>query len=210
MLVEMMDATIGYGSDIVKEHLSFTINEGDFTVIIGSNGAGKSTLVKTMLGIIPLSKGTMKSNLKAGYLSQKKEYMKNFPASVEEVVRSGFVGKSKGIFYSKAEKEMARQLLNELHIEHLAKKAFGELSGGQQQRVLLARAILASDNTLILDEMTTGLDEETIKITYDMLDTLHSQGKSIIMIAHDVERATAHATHILNMDLGTYVAKEDK
>ena len=137
--------SIGYDKNPVVKELSFEINSGDYLCIVGENGTGKSTLIKSMLGLIPTINGEIVfgdglTKKEIGYLPQQTAVQKDFPATVWEVVMSGFQNQCRfRPFYIKQEKQIAKENLVKLGIENLAKKCYRELSGGQQQRVLLAR-----------------------------------------------------------------------
>lgn len=171
MIFECENVTLGYENKIVTSNLSFTIDKGDYVCIVGENGTGKSTLVKTILGLIKPLEGKM--NLKEGkigYLPQQTMIQKDFPASVWEVVLSGNLNNKRKIpFYTKADRQEAMKNMEKLGITNLKKTCYGELSGGQQQRVLLARALCAMSNVLILDEPVTGLDPTATKEMYELI-----------------------------------------
>ena len=163
-LLSFNNLAIGYDNKIVQRNLSFSVEKGDYLVILGENGAGKSTLLKTMLGLLKPIEGTitLDSEVKKseiGYLPQQTVVQKDFPASVWEVVLSGCLARA-GLkpFYSKQDKELAKANIKKMDLEGFEKKCYRELSGGQQQRVLLARALCSSDKVLVLDEPITGLD----------------------------------------------------
>ena len=173
-LLSFNDLTIGYDNNIVMSNLSFAIEKGDYLVILGENGAGKSTLLKTMLGLIKPIKGkiTFDAEVKKteiGYLPQQTVVQKDFPASVWEVVLSGCLARN-GLkpFYSKKDKELAKENIEKLELKGFEKRCYRELSGGQQQRVLLARALCSSNKVLVLDEPVTGLDP---KVTAQLYET---------------------------------------
>ena len=149
-LITCNDLTLGYEGKAILSGLNFTVNSGDYLCIVGENGSGKSTLMKTLLHLqLPMSgEIVMGDGLKIneiGYLPQQTALQRDFPASVEEIVMSGFLGRM-GLrpFYNKAEKKEAHELMEKTRITDLAGRCYRELSGGQQQRVLLTRALCAA------------------------------------------------------------------
>lgn len=207
MVFECNNVTLGYENRIVADNLSFRLNEGEYLCIVGENGTGKSTLIKTLLGLIKPLEGEIKvdtgkqTNKGIGYLPQQTAAQKDFPASVWEVVLSGVLNSDRKLpFYSKADKEEARENLKKLGILDLKKCCYRELSGGQQQRVLLARALCATDNVLILDEPVTGLDPAAAKDFYEEIKKLNNEGVTIVMVTHDIKNALRYATHILHLE----------
>lgn len=207
-LLRCTDLSLGYEGKAVAQHVSFTVNEGDYLCIVGENGSGKSTLVKTLLGLQPpLSGKIQKSELlekeggAIGYLPQQTPVQRDFPATVEEIVRSGFLAKS-GLcpFYSKKQKLLADEKMERLGIFHLKKRCYRELSGGQQQRVLLARALLATGNLLLLDEPVAGLDPKVTNEMYELIQALNREENiTILMVSHDIHAVLSYATHILHV-----------
>ena len=140
-----------------------------------------------------------------GYLPQQTQAQKHFPASVMEVVLSGFQNQMHGKpWYRRTQKKEALRNLERLEITDLKGKCYGELSGGQQQRVLLARALCATERLLVLDEPVTGLDMAAAASLYANLDKLHQEGVAIIMVTHDVHKAVECADYILHIREGDY------
>ncbi len=126
---------------------------------------------------------------------------RDFPASVQEIVRSGCLNRC-GFrpFYNRAEKQLAQKNMERLDITHLAKRCYRELSGGQQQRVLLARALCATQKMLLLDEPVTGLDPKAQAEMYELIARLNREdGITILMVSHDLEAALQYASHILHI-----------
>ncbi|MBE5738151.1 MAG: ABC transporter ATP-binding protein [Clostridiales bacterium] len=203
MILSAKKLSIGYSDGIVCKDINFCVNKGDFLCIIGENGTGKSTLIKTILGLNKSIKGEIRFSedydaQRVGYLPQISEMQKDFPATVKEVVMSGFVGNKKWkLFFNKAEKKLAQDYMRNIGIADLQKKSFRELSGGQQQRVLLTRALCSTDNLLVLDEPTNGLDAKFTKSFYSLLKNLNKQGITIIMVSHNIEKVTEISSHIL-------------
>lgn len=204
-LLEVNNLTVRYERQTAVENVSFALGEGDYAAIVGENGSGKSTLVKTLVGLIPASEGEVQMHgmtpREIGYLPQSTIVQRDFPASVTEVVLTGCIGGTFRPFYSKAQKELAREMMALLGVTPFAKKSFRELSGGQQQRVLLARALCATKKLLILDEPASVLDPVVTHELYGILRRLNRErGITILMVSHDIHCALEQANTILHMD----------
>ena len=185
ILLACRDASLGYEHRALLEHLTFTVRAGDYLCVVGENGSGKSTLMKSAIG----------------YLPQQTSAQRDFPATVSEVVLSGFANK-RGLhfFYSAAEKSAALMNMGKLGVLELQNRCYRELSGGQQQRVLLARALCAADRLLILDEPVTGLDPAATQDLYKTLRYLNEKEKmAVIMVTHDMRGALREAHTILHI-----------
>ncbi len=203
--IECKDLTLAYEGKVVAEDISFSVHAGDYLCIVGENGSGKSTLVKGLLGLKAPAGGTIsyKDGLQKGgigYLPQGEAAMRDFPASVWEVVMSGFVGRFRGCFFTKAQKEIATAQMEALGILSLKNTCYRELSGGQQQRVRLARALVGADRLLLLDEPTAGLDPKASHEFYTLVEKLNrKRGITVIMVSHDTGAPFDSATHILHL-----------
>ena len=207
--------TLGYDGKAVLRDLNFAVEAGDYFCIVGENGSGKTTLMKTLLGLQPplagrISFGDGLTRKDIGYLPQQTDVQRDFPALVREIVRSGFQGRC-GLrpFYTKEEKAEADRMLQKVGAADLAGRCYRELSGGQQQRVLLARALCAARKALLLDEPVTGLDPEAAATLYDLIDQLHAEGVTILMITHDVGPALRSATRILHIGGTVFCGSRD-
>ena len=205
---------VSYGSRKAVENVSLAIERGDYLCIVGANGSGKTTLVKTLLGFIrPKSGQVNRGNCAIGYLSQQNAVQRDFPASVNEVVLSGRLRQNSLMpFYSKADRAAAAERLEQLGIQELGKLPYKNLSGGQQQRVLLARALCAGSDLLVLDEPVTGLDPSVTDELYAVIRALNQKEKTaVLMVSHDVRRAVANASRILHMNTAAlfYGSTED-
>lgn len=200
------DVVLGYEGNAVVQNLNFEVHKGDYLCIVGENGSGKSTLMKALLQLKKPMAGEIITGEgleadKIGYLPQQTVVQRDFPASVQEIVRSGCLGRfGWHPFYRKKEKAMAEKNMEKLGILSLAKRCYRELSGGQQQRVLLARALCATKYMLLLDEPVAGLDPVAIQEMYDLLKRLNQEEKiTIIMVSHDIRAAVTYADHILHI-----------
>ena len=210
-LIVCKDISLGYEGQSVLTHLDLTVRAGDYLCIVGDNGSGKSTLLRGLLGLLPPQSGEIwrapeLQKGAVGYLPQQTKAQKDFPATVFEVVLSGFLNrKGMHFFYSAAQKSEALMNMGKLGILELKDQCYRELSGGQQQRVLLARALCAAGELLILDEPVTGLDPAAAQELYRTLDYLNKkEGIAIVTVTHDIRSALRYATHILHAGHGTY------
>ena len=203
-LLSCRDVSLGYEGHTVWEHLTFSVHSGEYLCIVGENGSGKSTLLKSLLGLLPPLKGVIRRSDTAGavgYLPQQTQAQRDFPATVSEVVLSGFLSaRGRRFFYSAAEKSQALMHMGKLGILELKDRCYRELSGGQQQRVLLARALCATQKMLLLDEPVSGLDPKVTAEMYTLIEKLNREdGITVIMISHDVAAAVRFASHILHI-----------
>ena len=198
--------SLGYEGKIVTGGVNFEVNKGDYLCIVGENGTGKSTLMKALLrlkmpesGTITLGEGLTQKEI--GYLPQQTPMQRDFPASVREIVMTGFLG-SMGFrpFYNREEKAKAAKIMKKLGISELSGACYRDLSGGQQQRVLLARALCATEKMLLLDEPVAGLDPKVTAELYTLIRRLNREETiTIIMISHDMEMALEDASHVLHL-----------
>ena len=205
--IKFENVCLGYDGKTILENIDFEINSGDYLCIVGENGAGKTTVVKALAGINKPYGGCIKSDFKkVGYLPQQTTLQKDFPASVYEVILSGCINNHPCIpFYLKKDKLLCRQAAEKMEVDSLLKNSFSELSGGQKQRVLLARALCAAGNLLIMDEPAAGLDPIITNELYDQVLEINKKSKmTIVMISHDIEAATKYASHILHISNGSY------
>lgn len=199
-VVEIDNLTVSYSDLKALDKVSFQINEGDFLGIIGPNGAGKSTLFGCMLGLIQKYQGTIKffeKDIKKskkylseiGFVPQKPIFEKNFPATVEEVVKMGLKRGSNP--------DNVNQVLQQVWLHELGHRRIGELSGGQQQRVFIAKALVHKPRILILDEPVTGIDQSSIELFYSILTDLNKNQKiTIIWSSHDLDAVNQLANKV--------------
>lgn len=188
-------------NQVILADINFQIKKGEFVALVGSNGAGKSTIIKAILGLKKMTDGVIEVNKKAtiGYLSQTiASQNKTFPATVLEVIESGFLQK-KGILLKKKNIEIA-SMLNLFDLSEVKNQKIGLLSGGQQQRVLLARMLVSQPQLLILDEPTSSLDPNMRDYFYHLLKDLHQKGSTIILVTHDVASIGGLVDRIIYLD----------
>lgn len=207
LLLKCEHVDFGYENQDVVINVDMEVNTGDYIGIVGENGSGKSTLMKGILGLLKPTSGKilMADELRRagiGYLPQQTAAQKDFPATVYEVVLSGCLKKRGNLpFYSRKEKQIADYNLERLGIKDLKKACYRDLSGGQQQRSLIARALCATDQLLVLDEPITGLDPSAMQEFYQLIKRLnHEEQVAILMVSHDIQNVVCQANKILHLD----------
>ena len=191
-------------SSNVLDNISFSVNKGDLLGVIGPNGAGKTTLFSCMLGLFKDYQGEVRifghdirknNNLilqSIGYIPQQKSIEQGFPATVQEIVSLGLIGKKNG---SKEKVDSALEMVDLSGQNH---RRIGELSGGQQQRVLIAKALVSEPKLLILDEPTTSVDVETQNKFYTLVKNLNLKNNlSIIWASHDLDAVNKIANKVM-------------
>lgn len=192
--MEIRNLSFNYepGSPTLIEGLELVVEPGMFLTVLGENGSAKSTLIKLMLGLLSPTSGEIRCTFGTiGYVPQKKDkFNMRFPITVHELMHIHMAGRST---------EDPLDYLKLVHLEAEADQLFGDLSGGQQQRVLIARAISARPNLLILDEPLTGIDSQSREMIRELLLRLNSEGMTIISIEHDIAFALHNSSHILSM-----------
>ncbi len=205
-LISCEHTAFGYDGIPVISELHFSVNAGDYLCIVGENGSGKSTLIRGLLHMLPPLSGKVQYGdglqpRNIGYLPQQNIMQNDFPASVGEVVLTGRLNAHTFLpFFTKEDRRIAQENMELLEISDLKKRCYRELSGGQQQRVLLARALCATKQLLLLDEPVTGLDPIVTAKLYQLIAQINQdRGIAVIMVSHDVNAAVSRATHILHL-----------
>lgn len=187
-LIKISSLCVNYENTQALCTISMSIKSSDFIGVIGPNGGGKTTLVKSILKLIKPTSGSVEyvdSKLRIGYLPQQKGIDQLFPISVLDVVLSGLQGSNLMFRPNKAQRQLAKELLEQNGLKELHKRQIGELSGGQLQRVLLCRALISEPELLILDEPTTFVDKNFEQGFYELLKQL-SNKMAIVIVSHDI------------------------
>lgn len=216
MLLKADNVSLGYDGKTVAEGIGFEVLRGDYLCVVGENGSGKSTLIKALTGINPPLSGSIEKSPKLknggiGYLPQQTDLQRDFPASVREIVLSGCLKSGKfRPFYTKSDRKTASENMEKMGIKNLENKCFRELSGGQRQRVLLARALCAGRELLILDEPVSGLDTLAEKEMYSVIKELNDEGIAVIMITHDIKAAEKYADKFLVIGKEVFYGTRDE
>ncbi len=200
-IITLESLAIGYDGQAVLSGISLTIARGSFTAILGANGTGKSTLLKTLLGLQPVVSGQIKISPPAifGYVPQTIQFDPLYPLTGFDVALMGTFNRVKPMqFPSRAEKDFVHDCLKATAADEFAKKKFSQLSGGQKQRVLIARALAAKPDVLVLDEPTAGVDVAATHSLLEFISQIHEERKlTVLLVTHDLPLVKKHAQQIV-------------
>lgn len=202
--ITLENVSLSYGGKSVVQDVSLCVYKGENLCLVGANGSGKSTLLKACVGLLKPDSGTvrMEKGLRVAYMQQTHLAERDFPATVWEIVLSGtqVAGRFKP-FYTKADKKKAMETAELLKISGLLKNQIGALSGGQQQRVLLARALAADPDILVLDEPCSALDPHITHELHGIFDDLRETlGITMLISTHCWDYVAHSADRVLEMD----------
>jgi len=187
--IEIKNLTVAYGENIALEDLNLNIEVGSLMALVGPNGAGKSTLIKTILKFLKQITGEIKINAKTlAYVPQRNSVDWDFPTTLFDVVEMGCYGRV-GLFkrVSKEEKQKVLKAIEQVGMLEFKDRQISELSGGQQQRAFIARALVQEADIYLMDEPFQGVDSTTEKSIVEILKQLKSEGKTIIVVHHDLQ-----------------------
>ena len=209
---------IGYGSRCVLKEASFSIGKGEIVGIIGCNGAGKSTLLKTIRGLLPKQGGSVsyfgkpleeyqdkELATKIAYLQQHVELV--FGYTGKDIVMAGRYPYMKWWEReSEADEKLALACMAYTGTADLADRPINEVSGGQKQRILIAKVLAQQTPIIFLDEPTTGLDMVYQEEIFRFAKALAGQGKTVLMVVHELNLASKYCSRILLLGEGTLLA----
>ena len=187
--IEIKNLTVAYGENIALEDLNLNIEVGSLMALVGPNGAGKSTLIKTILKFLKQITGEIKINAKTlAYVPQRNSVDWDFPTTLFDVVEMGCYGRV-GLFkrVSKEEKQKVLKAIEQVGMLEFKDRQISELSGGQQQRAFIARALVQEADIYLMDEPFQGVDSTTEKSIVEILKQLKAEGKTIIVVHHDLQ-----------------------
>lgn len=203
-VITLENVSFSYGGPLVLDHVSLAIERGEFLGIVGPNGGGKSTLLKLILGLLAPDEGRVRvlggtpaqARRALGYVPQFSAFPRDFPINVEQTVLLGRLGKTR-LFagYRRADHAAARMAMEETQIWDLRGRVLGTLSGGQLQRVLIARALAAEPEILVLDEPTANIDLRVEVDIFDLLRQLNAR-MTIVLVSHDIGFISQYVTRV--------------
>ncbi len=209
-MIKIKDLCFSYNNSkpYIIDNLSLNIAKESYVSIIGANGSCKSTLIKLILNLLTPQKGSINLiSKKIGYVPQIVEsFNSSFPITVWEMLNA-----HRNVLKIK-DKESITEALKKVDMLEYKNSLIGNLSGGQKQKIFIARAILANEDILILDEPSTGVDSKSMKEIYGLITSLNKKnGVTVISVEHNLETALQNSSHILTMENGfgtLYTSKE--
>ncbi len=190
-LIEAEGVTFGYGDEAVLRDVDLTVHRDDFLAVLGPNGGGKTTLVKVLLGLLEPWDGTVRRYTSGrrgalGYVPQLAEFDRRFPIRVLDLVLMGRLGLRGALRrYNGEDRAEAEKAIAAFGLGALAGATIDRLSGGQLQRALIARALAAQPELLILDEPMASIDAESRNVLLDALERLGRE-IPIVVVTHDL------------------------
>ncbi|MEV1332475.1 metal ABC transporter ATP-binding protein [Micromonospora costi] len=196
-VITVTHAAVGYDGRPVLRDVSLTVTAGEVVAVLGANGSGKSTLIRAVLGLVPLSAGSVtlfdrplrrfRQWERIGYVPQRLGAGGGVPATVREVVASGRLAR-RGLLRppGAADRAAVDSALRAVGLAGRADDPVATLSGGQQQRTLIARALAGRPDLLVLDEPTAGVDAASQEAFAGALREFVAGGGTVLLVAHEL------------------------
>ena len=196
-VVRMRGGAVGYADRPAIRDVDFSLEAGEVVALLGPNGAGKSTLVRGILGLAPLMAGRLelfgvpaahfKERYRLGYVPQRHTIVGGVPSTVREVVSCGRLPRKRPFAPMRAyDRAVVAAAIDTVGLGERAGVSVGNLSGGQQRRVLIARALAAEPDVLVMDEPTAGVDAANQEILAATLRKLVERGSTLLLVAHEL------------------------
>ncbi|MFF0155274.1 metal ABC transporter ATP-binding protein [Micromonospora sp. NPDC005203] len=196
-VITVEHGVVGYDGRPVLRDISLSVTAGEVVAVLGANGSGKSTLIRAVLGLVPVSAGSVslferplrrfRQWERIGYVPQRLGAGGGVPATVREVVASGRLAR-RGVLRppGRADRAAVDAALLAVGLADRAGDPVATLSGGQQQRTLIARALAGQPELLVLDEPTAGVDAASQEAFASALRDFVSDGGTVLLVAHEL------------------------
>jgi zinc/manganese transport system ATP-binding protein len=213
--VELRGAAVRLGSRTLWSDLDLTLRDAEFLAVLGPNGAGKTTLLKVLLGLVPLSAGTVRlagqpprrGNPELGYVPQQQAFDRNLPIRGRDLVRFGVDGHRWGVPVRgrAAVRRRVDAALEAVGAASYADAPVGLLSGGEQQRLRIAQALLGDPRVLLCDEPLLALDLASQRAVTRLIDERRrDDGTPVVFVTHDVNPVLSYVDRVLYFVRGRF------
>ncbi len=204
--IEVHNLTASYQRKPVLWEIDFKLPKGQLVGIVGPNGSGKTTLLRNIMGLMQPDSGYVNIfgekldsvRERVSYVPQRESVDWDFPANVLDVVEMGRYRKNK-LFrrLSKKDRQIAKASLEKVNMLEFAHRQISQLSGGQQQRVFIARSLAQQADLYLMDEPFVGVDAATEESILALLAEMKEQGKTVVIVHHDLQTAYEYFDHIV-------------
>jgi zinc transport system ATP-binding protein len=213
VVIDLRGASFGYGDRAALTDANLTIRQGEIVAVVGPNGSGKSTLMKGILGLNDRVSGQVtlfgvpsdevRDRARLGYVPQRHTLSASVRATAEEIVETGRLPRIGWFGRLRAtDRQIVARSLEVVGLGDRASTEVSTLSGGQQRRVLIARALAAQPDVLIMDEPTAGVDAANQHVLADVLARLVDRGVTMVVVTHELGPLERLLTRIVVVDAG--------
>ncbi|MFE4670016.1 metal ABC transporter ATP-binding protein [Streptomyces sp. NPDC056716] len=195
-VISLRGVSAELGSRPVLRGIDFTVRRAEVVALLGANGSGKSTAVRSVIGQVPVSagrielfgteRGRFRDWARIGYVPQRTTASGGVPATVTEVVSAGRLSRTRFGVFRKADRAAVRRALEQVGMADRAGDPVDALSGGQHQRVLIARALAAAPELLIMDEPMAGVDLASQEVLAGTLREQVAAGTTVLLVLHEL------------------------
>lgn len=208
-IIEVHNLTVVYNNRPALWNVNLNLPAGEIIGVMGPNGSGKSTLLKSIMGIVEADTGFCRIfgkpvdevRKRISYVPQRQNIDWDFPANVTDIVRMGRYTE-RGLFkrFTKEDHQRVESAIERVGLSAYSKRQISQLSGGQQQRVFLARSIAQEADLYLMDEPFAGVDASTESAIVDLLKEMKSQGKTVLVVHHDLHTADEYFDHLVMLN----------
>ncbi len=194
-MLKFENVNVSYGSVKILWDVDFHIDKGEIITIIGPNGAGKTTIVKTIMGLLKPTSGTIEFNGNPIHLAPTHKIVEGGIALVPEgrelFPRMTIMENLQMGAYTSDDKENTLEWVFDLfpRLEERQKQSAGTMSGGEQQMLAIARGLMSRPKLLILDEPSLGLAPIMVKTVFEIVKTLNSEGVTVLLVEQNIHHA---------------------
>ena len=217
-MIELRELCVRYDGNQAVRNISFAVADREWVVLIGPNGAGKTSVLRALAGLHAFAGDVTLGGRRVDSLTRRElarliAFVPQSPFIPSELTVAEYVllGRTPHIGYfaseSRTDRRAAARALERLELRELAERSLGSLSGGELQRAVLARALAQEAPILLLDEPTTSLDLGRQQQVLELVDSLRSDGLTVVSTMHDLTLAGQYADRMLLLDRGSVVAE---